>query len=263
MRLRASPAKGTSSVSGWGTKILQAAQCHKKNPVNFMFCELHLSLKTDGCWQSLVFPGLRIHHTHLCLHPHMAFLKRHQSLDSGPLQLQTISRSLTQSYLQGSFFRRSQSHVPGVRTWTYVFGHHSAYSTRAVMRLTACVCANPLIPQTCGLPHSSQETTGKGITSQPQSAHPQHGAVRASLAGWRGQDGSRREAPREGTPGVHSTCTQTPSSVPKDRTPHSPLGHPRPHWDPDAPKHLSARTGHVGVPLRELVDLLGGGSAMD
>ena len=95
------------------------------------------------------------------------------------------------------------------------------------------------------------------------SAHPQHGAGRASLAGWRGQDGSRGEAPCGGTPGVHSTRTQTPSSVPKDRAPHSPLGHPQPHWDPDAPKHLSVRTGHAGVPLRELVDLLGGGSAMD
>ena len=111
-------------------------------------------------------------------------------------------------------------------------GHHSAYPTRVVIRLTACFCANPLMPQTCGLPCSSQETTGKCIISQPQSAHPQHGAGRASLAGWRrGQDGSHREAPRAGTrractgtPGVHSTRTQTPSSVPKDRRPHSPLG---------------------------------------
>ena len=57
--------------------MLQAAQCSKKKKqVNFMFCELHLSLKTDSCWQSLVFPGLWIHRTHLFLHPHMAFLKR-------------------------------------------------------------------------------------------------------------------------------------------------------------------------------------------
>lgn len=245
----------------------------QKKKVDFMFRELHLSLRP-----SLVFPGSRMHHTRRCLHPHTAFLKRHQSLDSGPAQLWTILRSLTRSHLQGSFIRRSQSHAPGVRTWTYVFGgHHSAYSKRVVIRLTACVCANPLTPQTCGLPRSSPETTGKRIPSRPQPAHPQHGAGRASLAGRRsGQDGSHREAPRAGTrrvctgtPGVHSTRTQTPSSAPKDRRPHPPLGHPWPHWDPDAPQHLSVRTGHVAVPLRELgphqepVDLLGGGSAMD
>ena len=70
--------------------------------------------------------------------------------------------------------------------------------------------------------------------------------------------------PAQGHQGPQRPHTD-PSSVPKDRRPHSPLGHPRPHRDPDAPQHLMVRTGTVAVPLRELVphqepvDLLGGG----
>lgn len=76
-------------------------------------------------------------------------------------------------------------------------GHHSTYSTRFAVRLTACVCAHPPTPQTRGLLLSSQGTIGKSVTSWPRFSHLQHGAGSASPAGWRrGRNDSHREALR-------------------------------------------------------------------